>query len=213
MKESKQKNKRPFAYYLLYDFAKATASIPGLIAFRPKLYYENAAAKKRLRGAALLIANHAGFYDPIYLQFAVWYRRQHFICTNDLFVGKKKFFFKYFRCIPIDRDNFGIDSFRQIVGHLSQGRLVSMFPEGRIVEGLKSFKSGMVLMALKSGAPIVPIYMQPRAHWWQRLRMVIGQPIDVAALCGSGASFSQVESVAAMLHEKEAQLKTICERT
>ena len=207
-----KKRKHPLGYYFLYDFAKVTAGIPGLIAFRPKIYFENEAAKQRIRGGALLIGNHAGFFDPIYMMFAIWYRRHHFICTKELFDGKQKFFFEHFHCIPIDRGNFGIDSFRLIVDQLSQGRIVSMFPEGRIEDGMKSFKSGMVLMAMKSKTPIVPIYIQPRTHWWQRLRMAVGEGVDVSALCGSGANFARVEDIAALLHDKETQLQKLCER-
>lgn len=211
MKEPK-KRKHPLGYYFLHDFAKVTAGIPGLIAFRPKIYFENEAARARIRGGALLIGNHAGFFDPIYMMFAIWYRRHHFICTKELFEGKQKFFFEHFRCIPIDRGNFGIDSFRLIVEHLSQGKIVSMFPEGRIEDGMKSFKSGMVLMAMKSKTPIIPIYIQPRSHWWQRLRMAVGEGVDVCTLCGSGANFSRVEDIAALLHDKEIQLQKLCER-
>ena len=211
MNEPKQTKHAP-GYYLLYDFARITAALPGLIAFRPKIYFENEAAKQRIRGGALLIGNHAGFCDPIYMMFAVWYRRHHFICIKELFEGKRKFFFEHFRCIPIDRGNFGMDSFRIIVDHLSQGRIVSMFPEGRIEDGMKSFKSGMVLMAMKSKAPIIPIYIHPRQHWWQRLRMAVGEGVDVCALCGVGASFSRVEDIAVLLHNKETQLKKLCER-
>ncbi len=198
--------------YLFHDFVKLTAMLPGLIAFRPRILFENEAARKPIRNAALLIGNHAGYFDPVYMQFAVWYRRHHFICTKEFFEGKKRFFFKNFLCIPIDRDNFGIDSFREIVSHLKQGELVSMFPEGKIENGLKSFKSGMILMALQSGAPIVPMYIRSQKKWTERLTMAIGEPIDVSNGSGARPSMSQIKEAAERLHQKEMQLRELCER-
>ncbi|MDD7394040.1 MAG: hypothetical protein PUG24_06570, partial [Eubacteriales bacterium] len=86
--------------YLFYDFVKITAAIPGLICFRPKLVYENKKAKKKIRGGAMIVSNHVGFRDPVYLQFAVWYRRQHFVCLKKLFEGRAALLFKGFLCIP-----------------------------------------------------------------------------------------------------------------
>lgn len=206
-----QKNK-PYPKNLLYDFAKVTAAVPGLLAFRPKIIFENEAARKPIRHAALLVGNHTGYLDPVYMQFAIWYRRHHFICTKEFFEGKRRFFFKNFLCIPIDRDNFGMNSFREIVSHLKQGELVSMFPEGRIEDGLKTFKAGVVLMALQSGAPIVPIYIKRQAKWTERLTMAIGEPIAISNNSGSRPSISQIEEIAARLYDKEIQLRELCER-
>lgn len=211
MKESKGK-KLFAAEYLLYDFAKLTAAIPGLIAFRPKIIYQSETAKKRIKGAALLIGNHTGFFDPVYMQFAVWYRRHHFICLKEFFEGKQRFFFKNFLCIPIDRENFGFSSFREIIGHLKQGELVSMFPEGKIEDDLKTFKSGMVLMALQSGAPIIPMYIKKRGSIWKRLVMAIGEPLNISEICGGRPSLSRIEEIAGLIHDRELQLKEMCER-
>lgn len=199
--------------YLFYDITKLIAALPGLLAFRPKYIYQNKAARKRIRGGAILIGNHTGFFDPVYMQFGVWYRRHHFLCAKEFFESKARFFFKNFMCIPIDRDNFGMDTFREITDHLKQGELVSMFPEGRIEKELNSFKSGMVLMALQSGTPIVPIYIKPRKTIWHRLVMAIGEPVDVVEVCGgSRPSFSKIESVAELLLNVEVQLKEMCEK-
>ena len=201
--------------YLLYDFTKLTAALPGLLWMRPKWIFENDAAKKRLRGGYLLIANHAGFFDPIYLMFAIWYRRHRFICGKEFFDSKAAWLFRGFGCIPVDRQNFGIDSLRQITGALRAGSIVSLFPEGHINDGsgqMAAFKSGMVLMALQGKAPIVPIYLDPPAHWYNRLRLVIGEPIDVIARYGSRPSMPQIEEIVSLLQSKEEELKRMASK-
>jgi 1-acyl-sn-glycerol-3-phosphate acyltransferase len=212
------KDKKPplfAAEYFFYDFVKLTAAIPGLLWFRPKVLYASEAAKKKVRGGALLISNHTAVFDPIYLQIAVWYRRHRFVCLKEFFEGRGGWFFKSFLCIPIDRENFNLSSFREITDHLKRGELVSMFPEGRIndeTEGVAAFKSGMVLMAVRSGVPILPVYIRKWEGFPRRLTMAVGEAIDITALCGGRPTMSQIEEISSLLHEKEDGLRELAEK-
>lgn len=209
MSESKKKSK--FARYWFYDFVLFTAAVPGLIAYRPRILYESKEARKRIKGGALLIGNHNGFFDPIYLMFCIYYRRQRFVCTKEFFEGRKAKFFKAVQCIAIDRDNFGLDSFREIVDTLKMGEVVSIFPEGRIVsEGAATFKSGMILMAMQSDCPIIPIYARKRKSYWERLTMAVGEPVYVNQP-GKRASMSDIQGITELLQDKEDKLRTLVE--
>ena len=214
---NEQPRKKKYSLTLLfYDFVKVTAGIPGLIWHRPKVEYITPEAKKKIRGGALLISNHVGFLDPLYVMYSVWYRRHRFICSKDLVESRAGWILKRFMCIPIDRENFGMNSFREITGHLKNGELISMFPEGRITteenKEMSAFKSGMVLMAVKSGVPIVPLYIKSRDHWWQRFHMVMGEALDIKALYGERPSFRQIEEVTALLYGREQELKHYIEQ-
>ena len=205
-----EKNNRLFSFrYLFYDFVKVTSAIPGLIWFRPKWRFQNENARKHIRGGAIAISNHDTFFDPIYLMFAIWYRRHRFICRKEFFESWAKLMFRGFLCIPIDKESFGIDSFRVITDHLKSGHLVSMFPEGQVNAGeeIAAFKSGVVLMAMQGKAPIVPVYIKGKKHFWKRVVFVIGEPIDIRALYGERPTFAQIESIAQLLREHEEELK------
>ena len=212
-REKKDKARLFSPNYLIYDFVKVTAALPGLILFRPKWIYESDIAKKRIRGGALVVSNHYGFFDPLFLMIAIWYRRHRFICGKEFFESKARFWFKSFLCIPIDRANFSISSLRAITGALKAGCLVSMFPEGHVngerTGDLESFKSGMVLMALQAKVPIIPVYIRPRKHFLSRARFVVGEPIDVISFYGERPTFSQIEDVGLAVKEKEEQLKSL----
>ena len=142
-----------------YDLVVFLCALPGLIWFRPKRIYEGG-RKVRVKGGVLTIANHVGYYDPIYLMYGVPYRRHHFVCTKDILSNRfRVWFLQKCMCIPIDRDNMSMESFRRIVGVMKEGGMVTMFPEGHIVKDAKEkekFKSGMVLMAMQAHAPILP---------------------------------------------------------
>ncbi len=213
MDNEKQNKSKLFSFsYLPYDFIRLTAMPYTLLWLRPDIKYESEAAKKRIRGGALVIANHKTSFDPVYLMATIWYRRHHYIFLKAFFEGKYAWLFKIFKCIPIDRDNFNVSSFRVIVEQLKAGKLVCMYPEGtrnRQGDDIKTFKSSMVLMSLKSKRPIIPVYIQPKKKWYSRMKAVVGEPIDIVALYGEKPSFKQIDEIAALLQEKEERFRTI----
>ena len=196
--------------YFLMDFVRVTGAIPGLVWLRPKIRYASKQAKKRVRGGALLISNHTGFLDPAYTMFILWYRRQYFVCHQAFMETKAGPVFRAMGCvIPIDAENFNINSFRAITDSLSEGKVVTLFPEGHINDGsgdMREFKSGMVLIAMQSKRPIVPVYIKARKHWFSRLKAVVGEPVDVAELCAGGPAFKKIREATEMLQEREEQL-------
>ena len=106
-----------------------------------------------------------------------------------------------------------MDSLRRITQELKDGNLVSMFPEGYVHQGggsLAPFKSGMVLIAMQSGKPIVPVYVKRPARWYNRLVVSVGEPVDVCKLYGGRPSLGQIDQTAALLQEKEEKLRRMC---
>lgn len=194
------------------DFMRISGALPGLIWLRPKIRYASKAAKKRIRGGALIISNHSSFVDPAFAMFAVWYRRQYFVCHKAFMDTKAGPFFHAAGClIPIDADNFNIGSFRAITDSLKQGKAVVLFPEGHVGSGEKmtEFKSGMVLISMQSKRPIVPIYLKPRAHWYSRLKAVIGEPVDITKMYSGMPAFSKIEEITKLLREREEELERL----
>ena len=211
MKKTDKKKARLIDFrYFLFDIGKFFAILPGLIWLRPKWMFENEKAKKKIRGPAILMYNHAGYTDPILAQFAVWYRRQHFVATKELFRGKfMNWLFNVFHCIEIDRTNFNFSTFREITDHLDGGRVVSIFPEGHINfedDTVKAFKSGVVMMALRSGSPIVPVYMKQPKSWKERALFVIGEPISLREQYGALPSVDTINKISEDLRIREIEL-------
>lgn len=196
----------------------ALAYLPGLLWFRPKNCYINENAGKKIKGGALVIANHIGFFDPVYMMMSLYYRRQHFVATKELFSNPaKKFLFeKVFLCICVDRDSSGLSTVRAVVNALNEGEVVSMFPEGHInfenKNELNVFKSGAVLMALKSGCPIIPMYIQKRRNIFKRQVTVYGEPIKVSLSDTSMPAMAYIDSVTKTVHEKESELEEYYKR-
>ena len=136
MNEQK-KNKAPLfsPKNFLIDFIRVTGAIPTLLWLRPKKLFATEKAKERLRGGALIIANHTDFVDPVFLMTAFWYRRQRFIASEEIMDSSAGWFLKACGCIKIDRNNVTMNTMREITDTLKNGEVVSMFPQGRISAG------------------------------------------------------------------------------
>ena len=86
------------------------------------------------------------------------------------------------------------------------------FPGGHVEHAgsaIEEFKAGMVLMALQAKKPIVPVYLKRRTHWYERLRIAVGQPIDIIARYGERPKMSEIEEIARLVREKEEELKAL----
>lgn len=200
--------------YLVYDICRFFVIIPGMLIFRPKYVYENEEARKKIRGGALLVSNHTMVVDPMHLMIGIWYRRQHFVVAKEIMEKKQlHLVLKAALAIPVDRENYNLDSFRMIVDRLKEGRVVTIFAEGHINrEGeLDPFKSGMVLMSLQSGKPIVPVYIKNRKHFYERLTFVVGEKMNPAGENGRRPGMAQINRFTELVREKENKLKLIVE--
>ena len=110
----------------------------------------------------------------------------------------------------IDRNNFSLNSFREINTLLKNDHLVCLYPEGHIVkedEGLGKFKSGFISFALSSNKPIIPVYIKKRHNIFRRLNIVIGNPIYL-----DRKSKTDRDAVASFVEDKIKELKDFYER-
>lgn len=201
----KTKRKWPF----LYDFVKVTGGIPTLILMRTKTFYPQ--GKPNLKGGVLISANHTGFLDPPLILTVFWKRRVYSLATKNLY--EKKFwrwFFNAMQCIETDKDNFSMKSFHKTVNYLKDDKMVLIFPEGGVnysEHAVSPFKSGAVLMAYKSGKPILPVYIPKVKKWYSRRYAVVGQPIDVKTLCGCTPSMEKINMVTDLIRQEEIKLE------
>lgn len=209
--KKKQKKKSKWFKYFFFNFVKVTGAIPVWLWLRNKYYYENSNAKQKVKKGALIIANHRGFIDPVVMHSVFWYRNLHFIMAKEVMSNKfLKWFLPNILCIPIDRENVSMRSFKEIIDTLKQGKAVGIFPEGHIINNkadeLDPFKSGAVLMAAQANVPIIPMVIIRRKKWWQRQKVVLGEPITINT---SRPTLKDITDISQMLHEKELELMKI----
>ncbi|HMJ88422.1 MAG TPA: lysophospholipid acyltransferase family protein [Candidatus Acidoferrum sp.] len=110
-------------------------------------------------GAVILASNHASFLDPPIVGSPLK-RPCSFLARDTLFRWRPaRWLLTRWQAIPVDRTGSSPTGLRNILGALQQGRAVVLFPEGtRTRDGhLQPARSGIGLLVVKSGAPVVPV--------------------------------------------------------
>jgi len=112
-------------------------------------------------GPAILICNHTSGLDPMFLQsccsrLIIWMMAREYYEIRAL-----KWAFRTIEAIPVDRNGRDFAATRAAFRALEQGRVVGIFPEGRIetTKELLPFHTGVALMAIKSKAPVFPAFL------------------------------------------------------
>lgn len=198
----------------LFDFVKFTGAIPVIVDLRLKRIYENGKKPKGIyKGKYIVSANHSSTIDPVILFMTYWMRRLCCIATKEIF--EIKFWGKFFLgcgCIPIDRENVSMKTFKTINRQIDHGHCVAVFPEGHInkEDNIGSFKSGIVMMAMMAKADIVPTYIAKRESRFNRQCVVIGNKIKLSDYITSPIpSIQEVDNLAKVLMEKEIELEKL----
>lgn len=110
------------------------------------------------RGGALVVANHLHNADPILL-IAAFPRPVFFMAKKEVWgVPIARFFAELSGAFPVDRGAPDRAALRHAELEIADGWLVGLFPEGTrsTTGGLKEVYSGVALIAMRTGAPIIP---------------------------------------------------------
>ena len=111
------------------------------------------------QGALLVVANHLNNADPPLLGVSLS-RKVVFMAKQELFRSRlSSYFVGGFGAFPVHRGRLDKQAFRQADQLLAQGLVLVMFPEGKRSKSgqLQPASSGSALIALRSGAPILPV--------------------------------------------------------
>lgn len=172
---------------MLYMLLAVTIKPLVWLLLRPKIYGKK--ENLRQKGKAIFICNHRTMFDPVILAI-ISPRVIHFMAKKELFSTKMgNIFFKSLLVFPVSRKSADIKSLKKAVELLNSGKVFGIFPEGRrsVTDDMDEFERGTAFIAIKSGAPIVPIYISPKSYQGSfRLKMMVGElikPDEIAEQC------------------------------
>lgn len=146
------------------------------------------AAHVPLSGPALLVSNHASVLDPPAVGSATG-RQLCFMAKAELFrVPVLGPLIRALGARPVRRETASTQALKEALGLLREGRALLMFPEGtRGADGaVRNAKPGAGMLAVMSGAPVVPVYISgtgralPRGRAFPRpakIRIAFGPPL------------------------------------
>ena len=141
------------------------------------------------QGRVILAANHTTGIDPLLIQASLPRPIAWVMLRNYRFRVMEPFW-RVIEPITVDVNGSQLSQLRQMLRSLDEDKVLGIFPEGAAQRGdrvLKPFQPGIGLLTKRSGAKIVPIWIDgtPRTHnmLWHFLRpsrstVIFGQPYE-----------------------------------
>ena len=131
-------------------------------------------------GAAVLCPNHTTLGDPFYVVFAFGrkYPMRAMAKIQIMRVPVIGWILGKAGVFGVDRGRADMKAVKTALKFLKDGNKLLMFPEGtRVHEGEDvTAKTGAAMFATRTGAPLLPIYIQRKKKLFARNVVVIGQP-------------------------------------
>ena len=109
-------------------------------------------------GPILIASNHCSHLDPPLLGCQIPHQIRFFARKTLWKPGIPNWWMNHIECIPVDRDGADVGALKKTIAALESGDVVILFPEGtRSMDGhLQPAKSGVGMIACKTGVPVVP---------------------------------------------------------
>lgn len=191
---------------MLYLLAKVLLSPFFLLLMRPRV---RGLRHLWRRGGAIVVSNHWALSDPILIAL-ISPRVVHFMAKQELFQNPAARFvlMRGLYAFPVNRKHADMASLKQTMAVLQKGKVFGIFPEGRrsVTGELDELERGAAFLALRCNVPILPVYSDPRTYRKLRVNMIVGEPMDAAAIAAAHKGRS-VDVVTQAIADKLQQLR------
>lgn len=145
----------------------------------------------------IVASNHSQYADPVLVCVAVP-RRLQWMAKKQLFGFPFRKFFEFIGSFPVDREGGGRGAIRAALAFLAEGWALGIFPEGTHsgAGSSREAKSGVVVLAVRSGSPVLPVHVGrlpgPLSRLrGQRLRIFVGEPIHIDPALRGGSAYRE----------------------
>lgn len=204
---------KTFFRFLIYDISRLYVFLHIFIFIRPKYIYEDHQNKTRRiprDKPVIIISNHKHWLDIPVMMTVFLTSRPRFVVAKE--VKNKGLIMRFFLfisgCFVIDRDVIDFDNIKTIAKATKQGHNLMIFPEGKLTIQPKTykFKKGVALMAILSGADILPVYTS-NYKWFKRTKVVIGKTLNPLKLSGGKINSEGIDDLTKELESKLLELR------
>ncbi len=131
-------------------------------------------------GPVLLCPNHTANSDPLFAVFAMTlkHRPQVMAKVELMEIPVLGWLLKKAGVFAVERGKSDVGAIKRAMKCLKSGDKLLIFPEGtRSKDGkLGEGKSGVAMLSVRTGAPILPMYIPAEKRWFRRTPVVFGKP-------------------------------------
>ena len=166
-------------------------------------------------GRLIIVANHQSNLDPALLGASLS-RRIWFLAKDGIFSNSiASWFLKSYGAFPLDREGSDLRAYRWALGKLERDQALVLFPEGTRSKGsMNKAMPGVARLALKAGAPILPVGIvgtEHMGHWTRTvnptgtIRVNVGNTFSLPSIDGR-PSPEVLESLTDIIMQRVAAL-------
>ena len=130
--------------------------------------------------SVVLCANHASAWDPLLICLALPRSMPiRIMAKKELmeipFIG---WIIKKLGAFGVDRGHSDLNAVKTAIKAVRNGESLLVFPEGTRVEheGQERAKGGVVMIAMRTGAALIPVYAGGKKRPFHRTHIVFGEP-------------------------------------
>lgn len=132
-------------------------------------------------GAAVICANHIHLLDSVTIVIHI--KRMIYIMVKKELMKSKigYWFFDKLGCFAVDRGKGDVKAIEDAEGHVNDGDLLMIFPEGKrngMAKGVK-MKKGAAMVALQTKTPIIPVGISGSFKPFTKIKIRFGKPMDL----------------------------------
>lgn len=155
--------------------------------FLPVRYHHPERAE--LDAPYIVICNHISMIDPVIVGYGCKRFQIRFLGKDELTRNPiLRFLFGRVHMISVRRYNTDMKALRACLKVLKDGHVLGIFPEGtRYKQGImEDMEGGVSMIALQSGAPVLPIYIGSKLKWFRRTDCYFGEVFTVSDIRRKG---------------------------
>jgi 1-acyl-sn-glycerol-3-phosphate acyltransferase len=138
--------------------------------------------KVPLKGPLVIISNHVNFLEAPVLYTHLLPREMTALAKIESWDNPgKRFLFNLWKIIPIRRGEADMSAYRASLDAINAGKILVIAPEGtRSFTGkLQKGLPGTALIAVRTGAPIIPIAFYGSENFWDNLKHFKRSPFHI----------------------------------
>lgn len=149
-------------------------------------------------GAVIVCPNHTRASDPFFVVFA--FGRRHVMRAmakvEVMRIPVVGWILNRAGVFGVDRGAADINAVKTALRFLKEGNKLLMFPEGTRVEDGENVeaKTGAAMFSVRTGTPILPVYIPAKKRWFRPTTVIIGQPFlpQVAGRKGTSEEYRAI---------------------